>query len=79
MKIIENNDDLKVFLKLYKNKDSILIPIFSDENKHPHNTEISLLYVQIENDEFIQSRQMVGKSIHYCRDAAENWIIGVIK
>jgi hypothetical protein len=32
-----------------------------------------------ENDEFMQSRQIVGKSIHYCRDAAENWIIGVIK
>ncbi len=53
MKIIENNNDLKVFLKLYKNKDSIIIPIFSDENKHSYDTEISLLYIQIENDEFI--------------------------
>ena len=37
------------------------------------------LVEMFENDEFMQSRQIVGKSIHYCRDAAENWIIGVIK
>jgi hypothetical protein len=54
MKIIENNDDLKFFFKLYKNQDSILIPISSDENKHPCSTDMCLLYIQMmSGEEFI--------------------------
>ena len=45
--IIENNKDLKKFLKEYQSKDSIILPISSDENKHPLDTDICLLYVNI--------------------------------
>ena len=55
-------------IKEYENRSSLL-----------KKTIDGFLVEMIENDEFMQSRQIVGKSIHYCRDAAENWIIGVIK
>jgi len=45
--IVENKKQLKEFLKNYKSEDSILIPISYDDNKHPANTKLSLLYVQL--------------------------------
>mgnify|MGYP001280271847 FL=1 len=43
--IVENKKQLKEFIKKYKSEDSILIPVFCDDNKHPIETEISVLYV----------------------------------
>ena len=34
MVIVENNEQLSSFLKIYSKEDSILIPISSDESKH---------------------------------------------
>ena len=51
--IIENNKDLKKFLKEYKSKDSIIIPISSDERKHPLDTDICLLYVHTFDNEYV--------------------------
>lgn len=51
--IIENNKDLKKFLKEYQSKDSIILPISSDENKHPLDTDICLLYVNTFDNEYI--------------------------
>ena len=51
--IIENNKDLKKFLKEYKSKDSIIIPISSDERKHPLDTDVCLLYVHTFDEEYI--------------------------
>ena len=51
--IIENNKDLKKFLKEYKLKDSIIIPISSDERKHPLDTDVCLLYVHTFDEEYI--------------------------
>jgi len=45
--LIENREQLKSFLQLYNSNDSILIPIQSDDHKHPIDTELSLLYVQL--------------------------------
>ena len=45
--IIENRKQLNSFLQLYNSKDSILIPIQLDDHKHPIDTELSLLYVQL--------------------------------
>ena len=52
---------------------------YENRSSHLKNTIDGFLVEMFENDEFMQSRQIVGKSIHYCKDAAENWIIGVIK
>jgi len=54
MVIIENNEQLDSFLKTYSKKDSIVLPILSDDKKHPMDTDICLLYVQfLDGDEFI--------------------------
>ena len=47
MVIIENSDDVKLFERLYKKQDSIVIPILSDMNKHPVENDLSLIYVQL--------------------------------
>ena len=51
--IVENNKDLKKFLSEYKSKDSIIIPIASDERKHPLDTDICLLYVHTFDNEYV--------------------------
>ena len=52
--ILENSNDLETFQKIYQEQDSILIPISADEHKHPTETDISLLYVQMMGgEEFI--------------------------
>ena len=56
MVIIENNEQLSSFLKIYKKQDSIVLPIQSDEHKHPVDDEICLLYVHvIDGEEYILS------------------------
>ena len=47
MVIVENNEQLSSFLKIYKKQDSIVLPIQSDEHKHPADDEICLLYVHV--------------------------------
>ena len=52
--ILENSTNLESFHELYQKQDSILIPISSDENKHPVDTDICLLYIQMmSGEEFI--------------------------
>ena len=52
--LVENKKQLKKFIKKYKSEDSILIPISCDNNKHPVDNKLSLLYVQLLNgEEFI--------------------------
>ena len=55
-------------IKEYENRSSLL-----------KKTVDGFLVEMYDDNQFVQSRQIIGKSIHYCRDAAENWIIGVIK
>ena len=56
MVIVENNEQLSSFLKIYKKQDSIVLPIQSDEHKHPADDEICLLYVHvIDGEEYILS------------------------
>jgi len=56
MVIVENNEQLDSFLKIYTKEDSILIPIQSDEHKHSADDEICLLYVHvIDGEEYILS------------------------
>ena len=53
MKIIENDIDWKEFITEFEENDSIVIPIQCDDNKHPCDTKLSLLYVSIKDKEFI--------------------------
>ena len=56
MVIVENNEQLSSFLKIYKKQDSIVLPIQSDEHKHPADDDICLIYVQIiDGEEYILS------------------------
>ena len=56
MVIVENNEQLSSFLKIYREQDSIVLPIQSDEHKHPADDDICLLYVQIiDGEEYILS------------------------
>jgi len=56
MVIVENNEQLSSFLKIYRKQDSIVLPIQSDEHKHPADDNICLLYVQIiDGEEYIVS------------------------
>jgi len=45
--IVENKIQLSNFIEGYSTEDSIVIPIFCDDNKHSADTDISLLYVQL--------------------------------
>ena len=46
--IVENKEQLVEFTKHYDSEDSIVIPIFCDDTKHPVETEISLNFSEIE-------------------------------
>jgi len=45
--IIENKSQLRRFIKHYKSEDCIIVPISCDDNKHPINDSLSLLYVKL--------------------------------
>ena len=47
MEIIEKKSQLKRFIKHYKSEDCILVPVSCDDNKHPMNDSLSLLYVKL--------------------------------
>jgi len=52
--IIENKSQLRRFIKKYKSEDCIIVPISCDDNKHPINDSLSLLYVKLlSGSEFI--------------------------
>ena len=42
MVIVENNEQLSSFLKIYRKQDSIVLPIQSDEHKHTVDDDICL-------------------------------------
>ena len=45
--ILENNEHLEVFKKIYSTEDCIVIPIQCNDTKHSVSDELSLLYVQM--------------------------------
>jgi len=47
LEIIEKKSQLKRFIKHYKSEDCILVPVSCDDNKHPMNDSLSLLYVKL--------------------------------
>ena len=51
--IVENNKQLKKFLKNFESKESIILPIEQDSNLHPQKSKLSLLYVNTFDDEYV--------------------------
>ena len=51
--IVENNKQLKKFLKDFKSKESIILPIEQDSNLHPQKSKLSLLYINTFDDEYV--------------------------
>lgn len=49
MLILEYEKDVKTFMEVFKNNDSILIPVFSSKKLHPANNELCIIFVKILN------------------------------
>ena len=65
MIIVESNKEREEFLQRWNNEPSVIIPIFSDLEKHPMNNELSFLFVRMGNTDFILIYNHIdGKSHH---------------
>jgi hypothetical protein len=65
MIVVESNKEQEEFLQRWNNEPSIVIPIFSDLEKHPMNNELSFLFVRMGNTDFILIYNHIdGKSHH---------------
>ena len=65
MIVVESNKEKENFMQMWENNPSIVIPIWSDLDKHPMNNELALLFVRIENTDFILIYNHIdGKSHH---------------
>lgn len=53
MIIVETNKEIEDFLNRWNTEPSIIIPIWSDLDRHPMNNELSFLFVRIGNTDFI--------------------------
>ena len=53
MRIIETKENFKEFKELFSNHSSIIIPIFMDIHKHPSKNELSLIYFDINDSQFV--------------------------
>ena len=65
MIVVESNKEIEDFLNQWNNEPSIIIPIWSDLEKHPLNNELSFLFVRMGNTDFILIYYHIdGKSQH---------------
>ncbi len=53
MIVVESNKEINDFLNRWNTEPSIIIPIWSDLDKHPMNNEISFLFIRMGNTDFI--------------------------
>jgi hypothetical protein len=53
MVIVETDKEQDEFLQRWSNEPSVIIPIWSDLEKHPINNELSFLFVRMGNTDFI--------------------------
>lgn len=51
--IIETKSELREFLEVWNANPSIIVPIWSDLEKHPNNNKISFLFIRISGHDFI--------------------------
>jgi len=65
MIVVESSKEKEEFLQRWNNEPSVIIPIWSDLEKHPMNNELSFLFVRMENTNFILIYNHIdGKSHH---------------
>jgi hypothetical protein len=65
MIIVESNKEREEFLQRWNNEPSVIIPIWSDLEKHPMNNELSFLFVMMGKYNFILIYNHIdGKSHH---------------
>jgi hypothetical protein len=65
MIVVESNKEKEEFLQRWNNEPSIVIPIWSDLEKHPMNNELSFLFVRVGKTDFILIYNHIdGKSQH---------------
>jgi hypothetical protein len=65
MIVVESNKEKEEFLQRWNNESSIVIPIWSDLDKHPMNNELSFLFVRMDKTDFILIYNHIdGKSHH---------------
>jgi hypothetical protein len=65
MIVVESNKEIENFLNRWNNEPSIIIPVWSDLEKHPLNNELSFLFVRMGNTDFILIYNHIdGKSQH---------------
>jgi hypothetical protein len=53
MVIVESQKEVEEFLNLWNTQSSIIIPIWSDLDKHPIHNELSFLYVRFGDSDFV--------------------------
>ena len=65
MIVVESSKEIEDFLNRWNNEPSIIIPIWSDLEKHPMNNELSFLFVRVGKTDFILIYNHIdGKSHH---------------
>src|SRR6056300_1218478 len=65
MIVVESNKEKEEFIKRWESEPSIVIPIWSDLEKHPLNNELSFLFVRVGKTDFILIYNHIdGKSQH---------------
>ena len=65
MIVVESNKEIEEFLNRWNTEPSIIIPIWSDLEKHPMNNKLSFLFVRMGNTDFILIYNHIdGKSHH---------------
>jgi len=77
MIVVESNKEREEFLQRWNNEPSIVIPIWSDLQKHPMNNELSFLFVVMGNTNFILIYNHIdGKSHHLDLSTSEQpkWV-----
>ena len=65
MIIVESNKEKEEFIKRWESEPSIVIPIWSDLDKHPMNNELAFLFIRVGKTDFILIYNHIdGKSHH---------------
>ena len=65
MIVVESNKEKENFIQMWENNPSIVIPIWSDLDKHPMNNELAFLFVRVGKTDFILIYNHIdGKSHH---------------
>lgn len=77
MIIVETKSEIQDFLQSWETKPSLIIPIWSDLERHPMTNPVSFLYVRIESDEYIlpfNHTDCLSIDIDLSKSTQQKWI-----